>query len=112
MGDATVRTPEEEARRKNWKHVIEWLDVIAKLFGGIAIVLVAYAANAFQSKMTRITQENQNRTTMITLQSQREQAESPSARPCSATSSGPSPVQAPDRAFRPIAKSFLSNYSP
>jgi hypothetical protein len=76
MGDATVRTPEEEARRKSWKHVMEWLDVIAKLSGGIAIVFVAYAANSFQSKMTRLTQENQNRTTMITLQSQREQAES------------------------------------
>ena len=31
MGDATVRTPEEETRRKNWKHVMEWVDVIAKL---------------------------------------------------------------------------------
>ena len=76
MDDATIRAPEEEAHRKSWKHAMEWLDVIAKLSGGIAIVLVAYAANAYQSKMTRITQENQNRTTMVTLQSQREQAES------------------------------------
>jgi hypothetical protein len=45
--------------------LLDWLDAIAKLIGALAVVVVAYSANSFQSKVTG-----------ISIQSQREQAES------------------------------------
>lgn len=45
--------------------LLDWLDAIAKLIGALAVVAVAYSANSFQSKITG-----------VSIQSQREQAES------------------------------------
>lgn len=64
--------PGVEGRSK----LLSCLDIVAKLAGSFAIVWVAYTANAYQSDMSRLSRENQNRLTSITLQSQREQAES------------------------------------
>jgi hypothetical protein len=44
--------------------------------GAIAVVVVAYAANSFQADLNQSIQASQNRMTGMTLQSQREQAES------------------------------------
>lgn len=45
--------------------LLDWLDVIAKLVGAAAVLVVALIANSFQSKLTG-----------VSIQSQREQAES------------------------------------
>ena len=64
--------PRSEGRERS--QFLDWLDVTAKLMGAVAIVLVAYTANNFQGRMNESIQENQNRMTGLTLQSQREQA--------------------------------------
>ncbi len=59
MADAGA-TPQPEKGR-----LLQWLDAIAKLVGALAIVWVAVIANSYQSKITG-----------VSIQSQREQAES------------------------------------
>jgi hypothetical protein len=55
------RVPEKE----NKARLLEWLDVGAKLMGAAAVLVVAIIANSFQSKLTG-----------VSIQTQREQAES------------------------------------
>jgi hypothetical protein len=47
------------------KHLLDWLDTIAKLVGAFAVVAVAMFANSLQTRVTG-----------VSIQSQREQAES------------------------------------
>jgi hypothetical protein len=67
---ALGKTPESRQR------ILDWIDASAKLLGAVAIIFVALAANGFQDKMNRLNLQNQDRMTGLTLQSQREQAES------------------------------------
>jgi len=67
---ASTKTPESKQR------LFDWLDVLAKLLGALGVLIVAYAANGFQAKANQQSLRNQDRTTGLTLQSQREQAES------------------------------------
>jgi hypothetical protein len=56
-------TPGHQERSKGL--LLDWLDVIAKLVGAASVLAVAFIANSFQSRVTD-----------ISIQSQREQAES------------------------------------
>ncbi len=71
--DTEPKPPTQSADRRRTRF-LEWLDVLAKLMGAVAVVVVAYTANSFQSKMNDSIQVNQSRMTGLTLQSQREQA--------------------------------------
>src|SRR5690348_1681018 len=63
---AAEKAPEKKAPEKASKGgVLDWLDVLAKLLGAAAVVAVAVIANTFQSRVTG-----------VSIQSQREQAES------------------------------------
>src|SRR5262249_62272514 len=53
------------AAKRAKARILEWLEVLAKLVGASAVVLVALFANALQSRLTG-----------VSVQSQREQAES------------------------------------
>src|SRR5947199_10712060 len=54
------------AKRANAKaRIVEWLEVLAKLLGASAVLVVALFANSLQSRLTG-----------VSIQSQREQAES------------------------------------
>jgi hypothetical protein len=55
--------------------LFDWLDAIAKLLGAGAIVAVAVAANMLQSRLATEASRLQSRLTGISLQSQREQAD-------------------------------------
>src|SRR3954468_9268815 len=59
MADATPPLPRPKSR------ILDWLEVLAKLVGASAVVLVALFANSLQSRLTG-----------VSIQSQREQAES------------------------------------
>src|SRR5436190_4779557 len=53
-------------KRANAKaRILEWLEVLAKLLGASAVLVVAFLANSLQSRLTG-----------VSIQSQREQAES------------------------------------
>ena len=70
----TEHEPPQKSGDRQGARLLEWLDVSAKLLGALAVVVVAYTANNFQSRMNESIQINQNRMTGLTLQSQREQA--------------------------------------
>src|SRR6266849_6371668 len=69
--------------------LLDWLDAIAKLIGALAVVAVAFTSNSFQSKITG-----------ISIQSQREQAESQLR--ASMFTSLISPIGGPQKDGKPI----------
>ena len=75
-GDAAGSSPGEGRKQGNSANWLGILDVLAKLLGAVAVLAVAFAANSFQDKLAKATLDYQRLTTTITLQSQREQAES------------------------------------
>ena len=75
-GDAARSSPGEGRKQGNSANWLGILDVLAKLLGAVAVLAVAFAANSFQDKLAKATLDYQRLTTTITLQSQREQAES------------------------------------
>src|SRR5437879_13784152 len=56
---------EQTAPPRPKSRILEWLEVLAKLVGASAVLVVALLANSLQSKLTG-----------VSIQSQREQAES------------------------------------
>src|SRR5213080_3609096 len=77
-------------KRANAKaRILEWLEVLAKLLGASAVVLVALFANSLQSRLTG-----------VSIQSQREQAES--LLRASMFNSLISPIAGPQRGDQPI----------
>src|SRR3954464_2095748 len=59
MAELETRPPRAKAR------ILDWLEVLAKLLGASAVLVVALFANSLQSRLTG-----------VSIQSQREQAES------------------------------------
>ncbi len=64
-GESKESPPRQEHPGQSKGRLLDWLDVIAKLTGAAAVLIVAIIANSFQSKLTG-----------VSIQSQREQAES------------------------------------
>src|SRR5439155_23954981 len=74
--EAAGSSPGEGRKQGNSAKWLGILDVLAKLLGAVAVLAVAFAAKSFKDKMAKATLDYQRLTTTITLQSQREQAES------------------------------------
>lgn len=64
-GEPKESPPKQEHQGQSKGPLLDWLDVIAKLVGAAAVLIVALIANSFQSRLTG-----------VSIQSQREQAES------------------------------------
>src|SRR5919108_6541487 len=80
---------EQTAPPRRKSRVLDWLEVLAKLVGASAVVLVALFANSLQSRLTG-----------VSIQSQREQAESQLR--ASMFNSLISPIAGPQNADKPI----------
>ena len=63
--DRETLPPRPKPEEKSKGRLLDWLDAIAKLVGAAAVLAVALIANSFQGRLTG-----------VSLQSQREQAES------------------------------------
>src|SRR5436190_8297810 len=85
MADQVAPPPAVRMRSR----VLDWLEVLAKLIGASAVVLVALFANSLQSRLTG-----------VSIQSQREQAESQLR--ASMFNSLISPIAGPQTADKPI----------
>jgi|SRR2546425_6004566 len=66
--DRETLPPRPKPEEKSKGRLLDWLDAIAKLVGAAAVLAVALIANSFQGRLTG-----------VSIQSQREQAESQSA---------------------------------
>jgi len=63
--DRETLPPRPKPEEKSKGRLLDWLDAIAKLVGAAAVLAVALIANSFQGRLTG-----------VSIQSQREQAES------------------------------------
>src|SRR3954467_4743022 len=80
---------QESSPSRERSRVLDWLEALAKLVGASAVVLVALFANSLQSRLTG-----------VSIQSQREQAESQLR--ASMFNSLISPIAGPQTADKPI----------
>src|SRR5207248_11240643 len=87
--DRETLPPRPKSEEKSKGRLLDWLDAIAKLVGAAAVLAVALIANSFQGRLTG-----------VSIQSQREQAESQLR--ASMFNSLISPIAGPQNADKPM----------
>ena len=109
--DSEPKSPPKSEDRERAR-LLDWLDVLAKLTGAVAVVGVAVTANSFQGKMNESIQTNQNRMTGSLCRVSANRQEASYVQRCSAASSNRSSRSRKATSYRSTANNcWLSSWS-